>query len=56
MRQSQFLLRLVVFSCVAFDASGGGGVALGVAIGFAICAVIGVNEMRKQVKDDETRL
>jgi len=57
MRLGQYLLRVVVFACVAFDPSGGGvGVALAVAIGFAICVVIGVKEMKEQAKDDETRL
>ena len=54
MRPGQYLIRLVVFSCVALDPSSGGvGLALGVTIAVAIAfAGAGINAIRK-TKDDE---
>ena len=53
MRTSQYLIRLVVFSVVALDPSGGGiGVALGVAIGAAIAiAAAGINAINKNRRE-----
>ena len=59
MRKTSFLIRLVVFCCVAFDPSGGGaGVAIGVAIGLMIGAIsaafVGTNTKTTDANDENS--
>ena len=58
MRPSQFLIRLVVFSCIVLDPSDGGvglaiGVVLGATIGFTAAGIKLILKNRKNVEADE---
>ncbi len=57
MRPSQFAIRLVVFCCIACDASDGGvGLAIGVMIGAAIAVVaVGLEWLLKRDSEPSPR-